>query len=183
MGLRRVPKAEMTGDHAKRVERAYELNGEADFLEILANSPLITSFYYEDFYETIFYGGDTPTRVKELVRLRLAGLHGCTYCQSSDVESAKENGVTEEEIEAIWRMDDEVFPPEERAALELANVLSNANPDGRVSDDLMERLQDHYSDAEIVELSVIASILTGITNMLFAFDMVERNVICELPET
>lgn len=183
MGLRRVPKEEMPDDHAERVERAYELNGDADFLEILANSPELTSFYYEDFYEGVFYDGDVSIRVKELVRLRLAGLHGCMYCQSSDVESAKEHGVTEAEIEAIWRMDDDVFTDAERAALELANVLSNARPDGAVSEDLLTRLQRHYSDAEIVELSVVASILTGMTNMLFAFDMVEREVVCELPGT
>lgn len=50
-----------------------------------------------------------------------------------------------------------------------------------MSDDLLERLQRYYSDTEIVELSVVASILTGMTNMLFAFDTVEKDVTCELP--
>lgn len=50
-----------------------------------------------------------------------------------------------------------------------------------MSDDLLERLQRYYSDTEIVELSVVASILTGMTNMLFAFDTVEKDVVCELP--
>ena len=46
-------------------------------LEVAANAPHITHFYFDQFYGEVFYGGKVAVRIKELVRLRLSRLHGC----------------------------------------------------------------------------------------------------------
>ena len=45
----------------------------------------ISKVYYEQFYQKVFYGGVVNIRLKELIRLRLAGISGCKYCISVDV--------------------------------------------------------------------------------------------------
>ena len=53
-----------------------------------------------------------------------------------------------------------------------------SNPNGILDPPLYSRLQEHFCDAEIIELGFIGSILTGIAKFLFAFDLVEKEEYC-----
>lgn len=79
MSLRRVPIDELPKVlqslvPAERIETKDTL-----FLEVLANAPHMASWYFDSFYDDIFFGGTVPVRIKELVRLRLSLLHGCAF--------------------------------------------------------------------------------------------------------
>lgn len=47
-----------------------------------------------------------------------------------------------------------------------------------VDDTLMAQLQEQFSDAQIIELSMVCAVLTGMAKMLFALDVVEKEANC-----
>jgi alkylhydroperoxidase family enzyme len=65
------------------------------------------------------------------------------------------------------------FTAREKAALRLAERLSLCS-DEDVDELLMRDLQNSFNDAEIVELAMVIAILTGMTKMLLAFRLVNR---------
>lgn len=179
MALRQVPLGELPADFRRKVEQVTRLTGEAEFHRIAANAPQMVDFYWRTFYAQIFFGGTVDVRTKELVRLRLAGLHGCAFCQAGDAASAREHGVSDEEVAAVWRLEDAAFPPAEQAALQLATVLSNAQPDGVVGDDLKSALEAHFTDEQHVELLFVIGVLTGMAKMLAGMGFLKTD--CKLP--
>ena len=50
----------------------------------------------------------------------------------------------------------ELFTPAEKVALEVAEAMTETPQ--QVTDDLFHRLQEHYSDAEIVEMSAVIAL-------------------------
>ncbi len=81
---------------------------------------------------------------------------GCRYCSAHTATRAHETGAAEEKLAAIWDYENSpLFDAAERAALRFAQ-LAGASPSG-VEDADTALLQQHFSEAEIVELlSVIA---------------------------
>lgn len=65
--------------------------------------------------------------------------------------------------------------------MRLAGVLSNAEPDGEVGPELMAQLQEHYRDGQIIELAMVAAIITGMAKMMFAMGLAEKDAVCPLP--
>ena len=63
----------------RRAEAAAELTGDIRFIRAIAAAPHMVDFYFGDFYENVFFGGEVPVVTKELVRLRLSNLHGCAF--------------------------------------------------------------------------------------------------------
>jgi hypothetical protein len=47
------------------------------FLAAMRAAPHMREWYLEGFYKRVFFEGQLPVRLKELVRLRLSLLHGC----------------------------------------------------------------------------------------------------------
>jgi alkylhydroperoxidase family enzyme len=76
-----------------------------------------------------------------------------------DINAAggSEAGISPEKIDALpdFRSND-LFSPAEKVALELAEAATALPHD--VSDELFDRVREHYSDAEIVELSYIVAL-------------------------
>ena len=72
------------------------------------------------------------------------------------------------------------FTEAEKAALELATVLSNAVQDGVVDEHLAAELRRHYTDGQIMELAMVIAILTGMARLLFAFDLADREQACPI---
>ena len=58
-------------------------SGEADVVEVFANSPGMMKWYFEGFYKQIFYNENpnmkVDIRTKELLRLKLSKQHGCYF--------------------------------------------------------------------------------------------------------
>lgn len=77
MALRRVPREEMSESYRALVEECETIAGDTRFVDVAANAPHITHFYFQQFYQDIFYGGLVSPKIKELARLRLSHLHGC----------------------------------------------------------------------------------------------------------
>ena len=74
-----VPLEEMTPEMRRRAEAGAEVAGDMRFVRAIAAAPHMADFYFDGFYEQIFFGGEVPVVTKELVRLRLSNLHGCAF--------------------------------------------------------------------------------------------------------
>jgi alkylhydroperoxidase family enzyme len=81
----------------------------------------------------------------------VAGSIGCSWCTDYGYFEGIQQGIDPKKVRAVfcWRESD-VYDDRERAVLECAESVT-ATP-ASVSDDLVARLHEHFSDGEIVEL-------------------------------
>jgi alkylhydroperoxidase family enzyme len=94
------------------------------------------------------------------VIVRIGNLNKCAYVVNQHVpELSVPEGLPREQSDALphWRLA-EGFSPRERAALAYTDAVTR---DLEVPDDVFEELQRHFSEREIVELTV----LIGVYNM------------------
>ncbi|MCA3255728.1 MAG: carboxymuconolactone decarboxylase family protein [Alphaproteobacteria bacterium] len=166
------PKLQPLWDHAKA------LHGDTTFFEVMGNAPEATDWYLNGFYKGLFQSGRLDPKLVELVRLRLANVHGCAFCNRSDRIAALAAGLSEAEVDAIGDPDAGLFDERQKAALALADVMVLTNPMGHVSRELYARLKLSFSDAELVELGLIMAVLTGVAKFIFAYDLVEKEDYC-----
>jgi len=161
-------------------ETADAVRGESTLIEVLAQAPELLGWYYDGFYAEVFFKGRVERRVKELLRLKLSTLHGCAFCNKGNTKSAHDAGVTEAQIDAIWDTEGPLFDARERAVLRLAEQMALPNMRGEVTPALSAELHAYFSEAEIVELGMVAAVLTGMAKMLFVFDLVSREAHCPI---
>ena len=79
MPIARIPYDELPAALQPGWQDAMEWAGEAGFFEVGAHAPELISWYLDDFYAGIFYGGRVDVRYKELLRLRLSKSNGCWF--------------------------------------------------------------------------------------------------------
>ncbi len=176
--LGRVAAEAMPDDIRAARERSLELRGDATFFEVFANHPELYRWYTGSFYGEVFAGGLVDRRLKELVRYRLSTLHGCRFCNQGNRVDALAAGLTEDELDRIDDAGYSAFGAAEQAALALAERIALTAPDGELDAALHARLSAHFSDAQILELGMVAGILAGMAKFMFAFDLVEKEPYC-----
>ncbi|MBK8065397.1 MAG: carboxymuconolactone decarboxylase family protein [Betaproteobacteria bacterium] len=100
--------------------------------------------------------GDVDLGFRRLIGHVASRAAGCLYCQAHTVLGARNFGIDEERIAAVWDFrTSALFSAAERAALEFA--LAAASQPNAVTDELFAELRGHWSEAQIVEiLGVVA---------------------------
>lgn len=90
----------------------------------------------------------------ELVKLRASYLNGCAYCVDMHTKDARLAGEKEQRLYAVpvWR-ETPFFTPRERAALAWTEAVTELGREG-VPDDLYEHVREHFSEAEVVDLTL-----------------------------
>ncbi|MBQ0709099.1 MULTISPECIES: carboxymuconolactone decarboxylase family protein [unclassified Ochrobactrum] len=90
----------------------------------------------------------------ELIRIRASQINGCAYCIHMHTRDARKAGETEERLYlvAAWR-ESPLFTPRERAALAWTEALTLL-AQTRAPDEDYEALKAHFTDEEIVKLSM-----------------------------
>ncbi|GAB4197877.1 MAG: carboxymuconolactone decarboxylase family protein [Wenzhouxiangellaceae bacterium] len=87
---------------------------------------------------------------------------GCRYCQAHSLVAAELSGVDQDKLDAIWEYKTSpLYNDGERAALDYA--LAAGSVPNSVDDDIMQRMQAHWSDEQIVEI-LAAICLYGFLN-------------------
>ena len=176
--LARVPRDKLPPHLQQAWDQADKLHGDTTFTEVFGNAPHVLDWYRQEFYAKLFYGGRIDRRIVELVRLRLANIHGCAFCNRSDRIAAKAAGVAQDQIDKLSEYEAGPFSEREKAALALADVMALTNPKGHITQDLYARARKHFSDGEMVELGVMMAVLCGMAKMIFAYDLVEKEDYC-----
>jgi AhpD family alkylhydroperoxidase len=95
-----------------------------------------------------------PAMLKALLNRRVAWWNRCEYCQDAHAAKGGKLGISTEKIEALNDYaNSRLFDDAEKAALEYADAITDTRRD--VDDELFARLQRHYDDDTIAELTMI----------------------------
>ncbi len=178
--LARIPRAQMTERLQREHDASVALRDDATLIEVGANAPELLEWYRDSFYAKLFYGGRVEVRTKELMRYRLSMTHGCAYCNRGNSKAALKAGVTEAQLARIMNENDPVFDSKDRAVLKLADQIAMTNMNGTLDAVMHQALREHFDDAQIFELGMVAGILTGMAKFIFVYDLVDKEANCPI---
>ncbi|RAS38840.1 carboxymuconolactone decarboxylase family protein [Paraburkholderia bryophila] len=105
----------------------------------------------------------------ELVRLRASQINGCAYCVDMHVTDARKGGETERRLATVvvWR-ETPFFTDRERAALEWTEALTLVSHE-HVPDAVWQAVRPHFSDEELVDLTLLVSAINAWNRFAIAF--------------
>ncbi|MCP3721418.1 carboxymuconolactone decarboxylase family protein [Paraburkholderia sp. CNPSo 3281] len=105
----------------------------------------------------------------ELVRLRASQINGCAFCVDMHATDARKGGETDRRLAAVvvWR-ETPFFTDRERAALEWTEAVTLVSRD-RVPDAVWEVVKPHFSDEEIVDLTLLVSAINSWNRFAISF--------------
>jgi AhpD family alkylhydroperoxidase len=107
------------------------------------------------------YGLEGPLRnsgldpaLRGLLKVRASQINGCAYCIDMHTKDARAEGETEQRLYGLsaWR-ETPFYTDRERAALEWTEQLTLIAGRG-VPDELYARMREHFSEAELVNLTL-----------------------------
>jgi AhpD family alkylhydroperoxidase len=105
----------------------------------------------------------------ELVRLRASQINGCAFCVDMHSTDARKNGETERRLAAVvaWR-ETPFFSDRERAALEWTEAVTLI-AQNHVPDAIWEAVKPHFSDAEMVDLTLLVAAINSWNRFSISF--------------
>ncbi|MBG6288581.1 MULTISPECIES: carboxymuconolactone decarboxylase family protein [Pseudomonas] len=94
------------------------------------------------------------TSLLELIRLRASQINGCAYCVNMHANDARKAGETEARLQtlSVWE-ETRFFSERERAALAWVESLTRL-PEKHAPQHQFDALREHFSDAEIANLTL-----------------------------
>lgn len=94
-----------------------------------------------------------------LVNLRASQINGCSYCVDMHTREARRDGESEQRVHLVsaWR-ESPLFTERERAALGWTERLTKI-AEGPVEDEDYENMLEHFSEPELVQLTVLVGLI------------------------
>lgn len=107
-----------------------------------------------------------------LVKLRASQLNGCSYCVDMHTKEARRDGESEQRLYLVsaWR-ESPLFTQRERAALAWTEKLTLL-ASGPVDDALYRYALEHFSEADLVKLTVLVGLINVWNRLCVAFHAV-----------
>ncbi|MBU6469756.1 MAG: carboxymuconolactone decarboxylase family protein [Gammaproteobacteria bacterium] len=104
----------------------------------------------------------------ELVKMRASQINGCAHCLDMHSKDARAGGETEQRLYTLdaWR-ETPFFTDRERAALAWTEALTRIRKG--VSDELYAEVRKHFSEKEIVDLSLCIIAINGWNRLAIPF--------------
>lgn len=104
----------------------------------------------------------------DLVRLLASRMNGCEYCIKLHADELRKLHEPEERITGVvgWR-DSSAYTQRERAALAWTEAVTNIQ-DGHADDVVYERLREHFSDVEAVNLTLAITTINAWNRLAIA---------------
>ena len=98
-------------------------------------------------------------RLLELVKLRSSQINGCAYCVDMHSKNLRADGEKNERIDgvAVWR-ETPIYSDREQAALEWAEAVTLVAAD-HVPDNVFESVRKHFSEEELVNLTLAVAMI------------------------
>lgn len=105
----------------------------------------------------------------ELVKTRASQINGCAYCIDMHTKDARAAGETEQRLYGLSAWHETPFYTErERAALELTEAVTLI-ANGPVPDELYQRVREHFSEEETVNLVTAIIAINGWNRLALTF--------------
>jgi AhpD family alkylhydroperoxidase len=94
-----------------------------------------------------------------LLKMRASQINGCAFCIDMHSKDARALGETEQRLYALdaWR-ETPFYAEEERAALEWVEAITLVS-ETHVPDQAFDQLKKHFSEKEIVDLTLLAGLI------------------------
>ena len=122
---------------------------------VMARQPALLSAMWS-LVAAIYGPGEVDNGLKRLIGEAASKAAGCFYCSAHAAHGAREQGVSQEKIEAVWTFEDsDLFTEAERAAINLAmkaGVIPN-----EASDEDFERLKAFFTENQIIEIVAVVA--------------------------
>lgn len=105
----------------------------------------------------------------ELIKIRASQINGCAYCIDMHTKDARANGETEQRLYALnaWR-ETPFYTERERAALAWTEALTLIS-ENHVPDELYEAVRLHFTDEELVNLTMAIITINGWNRLAISF--------------
>jgi len=112
---------------------------------------------------------DLEATLLDLVRTRASQLNGCAYCVDMHTKDARARGESEQRLYAlpVWR-ETPFFTERERAALAWTDVVTLLSR-CRVTDELYGEARQHFSEKQLVDLTMAVIAINGWNRLSVAF--------------
>jgi AhpD family alkylhydroperoxidase len=118
--------------------------------------------------------------LRSLVTVRVSQINWCRFCVDLNSATLLKCGTSIDKLKALenWR-ESALFIEHERAALEYAEAMTRS--DVRVGADLIQKLQTHFQDDTIIELTGLIAFQNMSSKFNAALDVPPRGF-CQVPE-
>jgi len=105
----------------------------------------------------------------ELVKLPASQINGCAYCIDMHTKDARAHGESEQRLYALtaWR-ETPFFNDRERAALAWAEAVTEV-AQTHVPDEVYESVRRHFSDKELVDLTLAVAAINSWNRLAISF--------------
>jgi len=105
----------------------------------------------------------------ELVKLRASQINGCAYCIDMHTKDARASGETEQRLYLLdaWR-EAPFYSERERAALEWTETVTLV-AQSQIPDEVFDRVRPHFTDEELVDLTMAIVAINGWNRLSIAF--------------
>jgi uncharacterized peroxidase-related enzyme len=144
------------------------------FYRTISHAPLLAMLFLpiNAANQRQWLGARLSGKIKELVVIKTSHVNGCDYCYAHNTSLGQAAGITHEQIIDL-SSDDYLesgdFTEREKAAVLWAEHVTRNTAQQR--DDVYERVKAHFSDAEIVELTLICAMFNMINRVNDALDI------------
>jgi alkylhydroperoxidase family enzyme len=140
---------------------------EGRFSGVMAWRPDLLEAFFE-FYAKVWTEGVLDVRIKDLARMKIARTVGCRMCQNTRFAVAEGHTVEDDYLD-IDDVENGDYTDEEKAALRYVEAF--ATNAGFVTDDMVADLRRHFSEAQIVELSILTAMIGGFGSINVALNI------------
>lgn len=119
--------------------------------------------------ETYVRGSGLEHSLLELVKTRVSQINGCAHCLDMHTKDARAAGETEQRLYLLdaWR-EAPFYTERERAALAWTEAVTLV-ADGHVPDDVYEIARKHFSEPELVELTLVIAAINAWNRFAISF--------------
>jgi alkylhydroperoxidase family enzyme len=129
---------------------------------------------FAESWQAIFRSGVCDHAIKELCRVYVSRTVKCEYCGNQRSEQAKSQGLSEGQYDDLLNFEKSAALGErEKAALAYAETITWRLDS---TDALWERLHEHFSEAELVELGCFIALTMGQQSWLRLLDIEHHEV-------
>jgi AhpD family alkylhydroperoxidase len=105
----------------------------------------------------------------ELIKLRASQIKPCAYCVDMHTKDARAEGETEQRLYALVAWEETPFFTErERAALAWTEAVTKVH-EGRVPESVFEQARLHFSEKELVDLTLAIVAINGWNRLAISF--------------
>ena len=105
----------------------------------------------------------------ELIKMRASQINGCAFCLDMHSKDARAAGETERRLYALnaWR-ETPFFNERERAALSWTEAVTRVS-ETHVPDEIYESVRQHFSEKELVDLTLAIVAINGWNRLAISF--------------